>query len=155
MRALKDNFSVCLYKFYLHNGAMAASHASVFSSRNKIYCSLGIPARNKAEVPMLRAGLRCGFSPAGSNAADGNLYISRFRPLPPISLHLHRPGLHLTHRKPGFTGFIQQVKQWSFGDLNSIPPELVRFLKNVPNGLIHPEMKRKIFPHYRPPPFPT
>ena len=36
--------------------------------------------------------------------------------------------------------------------LSAIPPELVRFLKNVPNGLIHPEMKRKFFPLYRPPP---
>ena len=38
------------------------------------------------------------------------------------------------------------------GGGSAIPPELVRFLKNVPNGLIHPEMKRKFFPHYRPPP---
>ena len=29
----------------------------------------------------------------------------------------------------------------------AIPPELVRFLKNVPHGLIHPEMMRKLFPH--------
>ena len=41
------------------------------------------------------------------------------------------------------------TKGWS-----AIPPELVRFLKNVPNGLIHPEMKRNFFPHYRPPPLP-
>ena len=53
---------------------------------------------------------------------------------------------------------VSKINHTTFGGIfheggggTAIPPELVRFLKNVPNGLIHPEMKRKIFPHYRPP----